>query len=91
MAKGYTQVQGIDFEESFSPIARLETVSVLFELVAQRQWPICQLEVKSAFLNGELQGEMFVDQPAGFIVEGSEDKVYELNKALYGLKQAPRA
>ena len=80
----------MDFE-SFSLVARLETVRVLLALAAQQQWQIYQLDVKTAFLNGELQEDVFVDQPEGFVIAGNEDKVYKLRKALYGLKQAPRA
>lgn len=91
VAKGYSQKQGVDFEDTFSPVARLETVRTFLALAAQLKWPIFQLDLKSAFLNGDLQEEVFVDQPEGFIVAGSEDKVYRLKKALYGLRQAPRA
>lgn len=91
MAKGYSHRQKVDFEELFSPVARLETVRVLLAISSQQQWPIYQLDVKSAFLNGEVQEDVFVDQLEGFVIEGSKDKVYKLRKALYGLKQAPRA
>lgn len=91
VAKGYSQKFGEDFEETFSPVARFETVRVLLALAAQMKWPVYQLDVKSAFLNGELSEEVYVTQPEGFQLEGKEDKVYRLNTALYGLKQAPRA
>ncbi|CAL5340443.1 unnamed protein product [Camellia sinensis] len=91
VAKGYAQQHGIDFEETFSPVARFETVRIIFALAAQLQWPVYQLDVKSAFLNGDLQEEVYVTQPEGFMIEGKETKVYKLRKALYGLKQAPRA
>ncbi|KAG8490916.1 hypothetical protein CXB51_014727 [Gossypium anomalum] len=71
--------------------ARLDTIKLLFALAAQKQWRIHQLDVKSAFLNGFLKEEIFIEQPEGFKVPGEEDKVYKLKKALYGLKQAPRA
>ena len=84
-------MQGEDYEETFSLVARFETVRIILTLAAQYQWPLYQLDVKSAFLNEELQEEVYVDQPEGFIIEGKENKVYKLRKALYGLKQAPRA
>lgn len=74
-----------------APVARLDTVRVLLALAAQGAWEVFQLDVKSAFSLGELQEEVFVQQPAGFIKKGKEDQIYRLKKALYGLKQAPRA
>ncbi|KAI5344202.1 hypothetical protein L3X38_012079 [Prunus dulcis] len=91
VAKGYSQKPGIDFNETFAPVARLDTVRTLVAVAAQRNWRLFQLDVKSAFLNGVLNEEVYVDQPSGFVIQGSEDKVYKLKKALYGLKQAPRA
>ncbi|KAJ9542648.1 hypothetical protein OSB04_029154 [Centaurea solstitialis] len=91
VAKGYAQEEGVDFGETFSPVARFETVRTFLALAAQLQWPVYQLDVKSAFLNGELEEEVYVAQPEGYAVNGCEDKVYKLKKALYGLKQAPRA
>jgi hypothetical protein len=91
VAKGYKQKYGIDYEEVFAPVARLDTVRLLISLAAHHSWKIYQLDVKSAFLNGVLEEEVYVEQPEGFISQGEEDKVYRLKKALYGLKQAPRA
>ena len=91
VARGFTQKPGIDFSETFSPVARLETIRTLIALAAQKKWKIFQLDVKSAFLNGKLEEEIYVEQPQGFLVEGGENKVYRLLKALYGLKQSPRA
>ena len=91
VAKGYAQQLGVDFEETFSHVACFETVRVFLALAAQPGQPIHQFDVKSAFLNGELEEEVYVAQPEGFIIGGKEDKVYRLRKALYGLKQAPRA
>jgi hypothetical protein len=91
VAKGYAQQPGIDYEETFSPVARLDTIRALISLAAQKMWKLYQLDVKSAFLNGELKEEVYVEQPQGFEIEGQEEKVYRLKKALYGLKQAPRA
>ncbi|GJR46734.1 retrovirus-related pol polyprotein from transposon TNT 1-94 [Tanacetum coccineum] len=91
VAKGYTQKCGIDYTEVFAPVARLETVRLVMSLAAQNDWVLFQLDVKSAFLHGELNEEVFIDQPPGYIKKGAEQKVYRLKKALYGLKQAPRA
>lgn len=91
VAKGYAQNPGIDYDETFSPVARFETVRMLLSLAAKLKLPLYQFDVKSAFLNGNLEEEVFVSQPEGFVVNGKEHKVYKLKKALYGLKQAPRA
>jgi len=91
VAKGYKQKPGIDYFEVFAPVARLDTICMLISLSAQNNWKIHQRNVKSAFLNGTLEEERYVEQPAGYLVKGKEDKVYRLKKALYGLKQAPRA
>jgi hypothetical protein len=85
VAKGYKQKYG-DYEEVFAPIARLDMVRLLIALAAHHNWKIYQLDVKSAFLNGILEEEVYVQQPKGFIMEGEESKVYHLKKALYGLK-----
>ena len=91
VAKGYVQRPGIDFTEVFAPVARLESVRVLLAVAAHEGWEVHHMDVKSTFLNGELQEEVYVAQPAGFVVEGAEHKVLKLKKALYGLRQAPRA
>jgi len=91
VAKGYVQRHGIDFDEVFAPVARIETVRLIIALAASNGWEIHHLDVKTAFLHGELKEVVYVSQPEGFVIGGSEDKVYKLNKALYGLKQAPRA
>lgn len=91
VVKGYAQVFGVDYFDTFAPVARQDTTRMLLAIAAQKQWKIHQLDVKSAFLNGFLEEEIYVDQPEGFVVEGQENKVYRLKKALYGLKQAPRA
>lgn len=91
VAKGYTQEHGVDYTEVFAPVARLDTIRVVISLAALKEWTIYQLDVKSAFLHGELSEEVFVEQPPGYEQKGNEQKVYRLKKALYGLKQAPRA
>ena len=79
------------YEEAFAPVTRLETVRLSLALAAKNAWEVHHLDVKSAFLNGELQEEVYVVQPEGFLKKGQEYKVYKLIKALYGLRQAPRA
>ncbi|CAA0357000.1 unnamed protein product [Arabidopsis thaliana] len=91
VAKGYVQQYGVDFEEVFAPVARIETIRLLINLAASHAWEIHHLDVKTAFLHGELKETVYVCQPEGFEKTGSEDKVYKLNKALYGLRQSPRA
>ena len=91
VVKGYAQIFGVDYSDTFAPVARLDTIRLLLAIAAQKGWKVFQLDVKSAFLNGVLPEEVYVDQPEGFVKQGEEDKVYLLKKALYGLKQAPRA
>lgn len=91
VAKGYVQQPGIDFEEVFALVARLESVRLLLAQAAQAGWTVHHMDVKSAFLNGELAEEVYVKQPPGFVEEGREHQVLRLDKALYGLRQAPRA
>jgi hypothetical protein len=86
VAKGYCQQYGIDYAEVFAPVARLDTIQIVISLAAQNSWVIYQLDVKSAFLHGEINEEVFVDQPPGYEQKGNESKVYRLKKALYGLK-----
>ncbi|KAL4011046.1 hypothetical protein IC575_028092 [Cucumis melo] len=88
--KGYSQRKGIDYDEVFAPVARLETIRLLIALAAQNNWKIFQMDVKSAFLNGYLEEEVYLEQPPGYSVKGQEYKVLKLKKTLYGLKQAPR-
>jgi len=91
VAKGYAQRHGVDYTEVFAPVARFDTIRMILAMAAQSSWEVFQLDVKSAFLHGELKEEVFVQQPEGFTKKGEEEKVYRLRKALYGLKQAPRA
>nr|GEU30896.1 hypothetical protein [Tanacetum cinerariifolium] len=90
IAKGYAQEEGIDFEESFAPVARLEAVWIFIAYAAQKSFPIYQMDVKMTFLNGPLKEEVYVAQPDRFVDPDHPEKVYRLRKALYGLKQAPR-
>nr|GFC01766.1 Gag-Pol polyprotein [Tanacetum cinerariifolium] len=90
VAKGYAQKEGIDFEESFAHVARLEAVRLFIAYVAHKSFTIYQMDVKSTFLYGPLKEKVYVNQPDGFVDPYHPDKVYRLKKALYGLKQAPR-
>ncbi|GJX32323.1 retrovirus-related pol polyprotein from transposon TNT 1-94 [Tanacetum coccineum] len=91
VAKGYRQEEGIDFEESFAPVARIEAIRIFIANAASKNMTIYQMDVKTAFLNGELKEEVYVSQPEGFVDPDHLTHVYRLKKALYGLKQAPRA
>ncbi|KAI5348277.1 hypothetical protein L3X38_001164 [Prunus dulcis] len=86
VAKGCAQKPGIDYNETFAPVARLDTIRTLIALAAQKGWKLFQLDVKSAFLNGVLEEEVYTEQPEGFEVKTASHKVYKLKKALYGLK-----
>jgi hypothetical protein len=90
VAKGYAQVAGLDFEETFAPVARLESIRILLACVAHHSFRLFQMDVKSAFLNGPIK-EAYVEQPPGFKDDTYPNHMYKLSKALYGLKQAPRA
>nr|GFA79214.1 hypothetical protein [Tanacetum cinerariifolium] len=91
VAKRYAQEEGINFDESFAPVARLEAVRIFIAYGAHKSFPIYQIDVKTAFLNGLLKEEVYVAQSDGFVDPDHPEKVYRLRKALYGLKQAPRA
>ena len=90
VAKGYSQQYGVDYKEVFAPVARWDTIRTILALAACKGWIVYQLDVKSAFLHGELVEEVYVEQPLGYQKE-DKNKVYKLKKALYGLRQAPRA
>nr|GEY08881.1 ribonuclease H-like domain, reverse transcriptase, RNA-dependent DNA polymerase [Tanacetum cinerariifolium] len=91
VANGYIQQHGIDFEEVFAPVARMETVRLLLAIAANNKWEVYHLDVKFAFLHRDLKEEVYVTQPEGFIKRQDNEKVYRLIKALYGKRQAPRA
>jgi hypothetical protein len=91
VAKGYDQVVGLDFEETFAPMARLESIRILLAYATHHSFKLCQMDVKSTFLNGPIKEEVYVEQPPGFENDRYPDHIYKLSKALYGLKQAPRA
>jgi len=91
VAKGFSQVEGIDYDEIFSPVVRFETVQMMLALAALKDWHISGLDVKTAFLYGELDEELYMEQPEGFKLPGLEYKVMRLKRAIYGLKQAALA
>jgi hypothetical protein len=90
VAHGFVQRKGIDFDDTFAPVARMEFVRLLFALATQEGWRVHHMDVKSAFLNDDLK-EVYVHQLPGFAIPGKEGKMLRLCKALYGLRQAPRA
>jgi hypothetical protein len=90
VAQSFLQREGINFDDAFAPVARMESVRLLLALVAQEGWRVHHMDVKSAFLNGDLKEEVYVHQPPRFTILDKEGKVLRLHKALYGLRQAPR-
>ena len=91
VAQGFTQVEGLDFEETYAPVARLEAIRMLLAYAAHHNFKLYQMDVKSAFLNGPIQELVYVEQPPGFEDHKFSNHVYKLQKVLYGLKQASRA
>jgi Reverse transcriptase (RNA-dependent DNA polymerase) len=91
VAKGFTQIQGINYDETFSPVAHFKSLRLLLALAVLEDWKIHQMDIKLAFLNSLLDEEIYMEQPEGFIDQAQSDKVYLLKKALYGLKQALHA
>ena len=91
VAKGYSQVEGLDFSETFAPVAKFTSIRIILTLAAAHGWECHHMDVKTAFLNGELEEEIYMEQPEGFVKVGEEHLVCKLVKSLYGLKQAPRA
>jgi hypothetical protein len=91
VAKGYSQIEGLDFGETYAPVARLESIRILLAYATYHGFKLYQMDVKSAFLNGPIKEEVYVEQPSGFEDSEYPNHVYKLSKALYGLKQAPRA
>jgi hypothetical protein len=87
VSKGFSQVEGIDYNETFSPIAKMNSIYLVLALVASHKWEVHQMDVKSAFLHGDLQEEIYMEQPPGY-VHNDSSLVCHLKKSLYGLKQA---
>jgi hypothetical protein len=90
IAKGYSQLKGLDFDEIFAPVARLESIRMLLAYATHHGFKLYQIDVKIIFLNGPIKEEVYVEQPSSFKSEGYPNYIYKLYKALYGLKQAPR-
>ena len=90
MAKGYAQTYGLDYFDTFSPVAKMTYVRLFISLAATHNWDLHQLDIKNAFLLGDLQEEVYMEQPPGFVSQGEIGKVCRLRKSLYGLKQSPR-
>jgi hypothetical protein len=90
VSKGFSQVEGIDYNETFSPVAKMNSIHLVLALGASHKWEVHQMDVKSAFLHGDLQEEIYMEQPPGY-VQNDSSLVCHLKKSLYGLKQAPRA
>ncbi|KAI3763351.1 hypothetical protein L1987_53805 [Smallanthus sonchifolius] len=91
VAQGYTQEEGIDYDEVFAPVARLEAIRIFLEYAASKNFMVYQMDIKSAFLYGKIGEEFYVKQPPGFVDPAHPNQVFKLDKALYGLHQAPRA
>ena len=91
MFQGYNQEEGIDYEETFAPVARIKAIRILIAFVVHMEIKLYRMDVKSAFLNGCLTEEAYVMQPPGFESKEFPNHIFKLDKALYGLKQAPRA
>lgn len=89
VVKGYSQKQGVDFDEIFSPVVKMSSIRVVLGLAARLNLEIEQMDVKTAFLHGDLEEELYMEQPEGYRVKGKEHCVWRLKKSLYGLKQAP--
>jgi hypothetical protein len=89
VAKGYSQVKGLDFDETFASVSRLESIHILLAYSTHHDFKLYEIDVKSAFLNGPIKEEVYVEQPPRFESEEYPNHVYKLHKALYGLKQAP--
>ncbi|GJX37221.1 retrovirus-related pol polyprotein from transposon TNT 1-94 [Tanacetum coccineum] len=91
VVQGYNQQEGIDYDETYTPVARLESIRIILAYACALNFKLFQMDVKSAFLNGFINEEVYVAQPLGFIDFEKPNHVYKLKKALYGLKQAPKA
>jgi hypothetical protein len=90
VAKGFTQKGGIDYRETFSPVSKKDSLRIIMALVAHYDLELHQMDVKTAFLNGSLEEDIYMDQPEGFSIKGKEHLACKLKKSIYGLKQASR-
>jgi hypothetical protein len=90
VARGFSQKEGIDYDENFSPVARYTSIRVIISLASVLGWKLHQMDVKTTFLNGKIEQEVFVEQPNCFVLHNKDTHVCKLRKVLYGLKQVPR-
>ena len=90
-ARGFSQKEGEDYDETFAPVSRYTSIRAIISLVASMGWSLHQMDVKTRFLNGEIEEEVYIEKPQGFEVHSRDTHVFILKKSLYGLKQAPRA
>ena len=91
VCKGYAQIEGVDIDETFAPVARLDEIRMFLDFSCFKKNKFCEMDVKSTFLNGDLEEEVYIEQPKAFLLGDDENQVCRLKSALYGLKQAPRA
>ena len=91
VAQGYTQTYRVDYSETFSPVAKIDIIRVLFSIAVNKDWPLHQFDVKNAFSHGKIEEEVYMKAPPGFSSDFTPGERYKLNKAFYGLKQSPRA
>ena len=91
VVKGYTQIYGSDYYNTFSLVAKMTSIRLLLSMTAMRSWPLFQLDIKNAFLHGNLEDKIYMEQPPGFVAQGESGLVCRLHRSLYGLKQSPRA
>jgi hypothetical protein len=91
VACGFSQKEGIDYDEIFAPVTRYTSIRIIISLASVFCWKLYQMDVKTTFFNGEVEQEVYIEQPEGFVIHGKESHRYKLKKALYGLKQALRA
>jgi hypothetical protein len=91
VARGFSQREGEDYDETFSPIAKYTSIKSIIVIASAMGWKLQQMDVKTTFLNGVIEEEVYIEQPQGFVIHGKQSHVCTLKKALYGLKQAPKA
>jgi hypothetical protein len=91
VARGFSQKEGEDYDETFSPVEKYNSIRSIISITSVMGWKLHQMDVKTTFLNGVIEEEMYIEKPQGFVIHGKESHVYILKKYLYRLKQAPRA